>query len=40
MERVVSAVNNDELRTGDAMMEHLRMVERHLVVRGGDDERK
>ena len=40
-ERVVSAIDDDELRTRDAVVEHLRVVDRYrLVVRGGDDERR
>src|SRR5829696_10521448 len=39
-ERVVRAVDNDELRTSDAVVEHLRVVDRHpSIVRGSSDER-
>jgi hypothetical protein len=40
-ERVVGAIDDDELRTGDAVVEHLRVVDRYrLIVGGGDDERR
>ena len=39
--RVVSAINNDELRTRDAVVKHPRVVDRYrLVLRSGDDERR
>jgi hypothetical protein len=40
-ERVASAIDNDELRTSDAVVEHLRVMDGYrLIVRGGDDERR
>jgi hypothetical protein len=40
-ERVVSALDNDELRARNAVVEHLRVVDWHrLIVRGGGDERR
>jgi hypothetical protein len=40
-ERLVRAVDHDELRTRDASVKHLRVVDRDsLIVRGGDDERR
>lgn len=40
-EHVVSAIDKDEPRTRDAVVEHLRVVDRYpLIVRGGDDERR
>jgi len=40
-EHVACAINNDELRTSDAVVEHLRVVARYrLIVRGGENERR
>jgi len=38
---VVSTINYDEPRTSDAVVEHLRVVDRHrLIIRCGNDERR
>ena len=40
-ERVIGAIDDDELGTGDAAVEHLRVMHRHpLIVRSGDHERR
>jgi hypothetical protein len=36
-ERMVSSIKNDELRTGDPVVEHLRVVERDAAIVGGGD---
>src|SRR5262249_57670437 len=40
-ERVVGTIDNDELRTSDAVVKHLRVMERYgLITRGGHNERR
>ncbi len=40
-ERVVSTIDDHQLRASDAVMQHMRVVERHgLIVRAGDNERR
>ena len=40
-ERVVGTIDNDELRTSDAVVKHLRVMERYgPIARGGDNERR
>ena len=40
-ERVVSRVDQDEARSGNSVVEHIRVLDRYrLIVRSGDDERR